>query len=205
MWRPEEVKMTWPKSHRQEMVAILLGWGCYTRLLVLSTSGQHPEASWWSRSGADSEEAPVGNLTQSWPRPVLRQARVSCLPLHQVSDSTIGKKHFFRYKTGLLHSSYLRQLRKTDAQARSHTRARSHRAPAIYSTCPPHGRLGHWVSISSTSRLASDNLFECGADQQSDDRWLGNWNTAYTLKERWSSPPKEEGFGARPGGSSLSS
>lgn len=42
----EEVKMTWPKSHRQEMVAILLGWGCYTRLLVLSTSGQHPEASW---------------------------------------------------------------------------------------------------------------------------------------------------------------
>lgn len=69
----------------------------------------------------DSEEAPVGNLTRSWPCPMLRQARASCLPLRQASDSTVGKEPFFRYKTGLSHSSYLRQLRKTDAQARSHT------------------------------------------------------------------------------------
>lgn len=68
----------------------------------------------------------MGNLTRSWPRPILRQARASCLPLHQVSDSTVGKEHFFRYKTGLSHSNYLRQQRKTDAQARSHTKALTH-------------------------------------------------------------------------------
>lgn len=89
----------------------------------------------------------------------------------------MGKENFFRYKTGLSHSNYLHQLRKTDAQARSHTKL----THTVYSTCLPHGSQGHQVSILSTSRLASDNssnmkqtkspmtddwVTECGIDIQ---------------------------------------
>lgn len=160
--------MTWAESHKQEM-GTLLGWGwekrwCSAHQGSIDDPGRR----------TDSEEAPVGNLTQSWPWPVLRQARASCLPLHQVSDSLTGKEHFFRYKTGLSHSNYLRQLRKTDAWARSYTRAHSHRGPSVWSTCPPHRRQGHRVSISSTARLAPDSSSNT---KQTKRRMADDWVT----------------------------
>lgn len=170
----EEVKMTWPESHKQEVAAMLLGWG-WGKRWCSAPQGSILKQTDDPERRTDSEEAPVGNLSQSWPWPVLRQARASCLPLHQVSDSPTGKEHFFRYKTGLSHSNYLRQLRKPDARARSRTRAHSRREPSVCSTCPPRGRQGHRVSISSTGRLASDNSSDA---KQTKRRMAGDRVTA---------------------------